>query len=161
MKIPIILNGEKTIIDANGDEKLLSVLRNLNLFSAKNGCEEGKCGYCTVLLDDRPVNSCLIPIGIIRDCSVVTLEFFKKTKDYEDIMKGFSQAGINLCGYCNASRILSVYALLKRVYRPSKEDLIEIANEIKCTCTDSSTFINGILFATANKHESEGRKKNV
>ena len=102
MKIPIILNGEKTIIDANGDEKLLSVLRNLNLFSAKNGCEEGKCGYCTVLLDDKPVNSCLIPIGIIRDCSIVTLEFFKKTKDYEDIMKGFSQAGINLCGYCNA-----------------------------------------------------------
>ena len=64
MKIPVTINGKKIILDENPDEKLLFVLRKQKLISVKIGCEAGKCGFCTVLLNDKPVSSCLIPVGI-------------------------------------------------------------------------------------------------
>lgn len=161
MKIPVILNNEKTIIDAAPDERLLDVLRRYKILSVKEGCGKGTCGFCTVLLDKRPVPSCIIPAGLVRDASIETLESFSKTKPGIDILKGFDQAGMTLCGYCNAQRVFSTYALLERTYRPSAEELDVLADSITCTCTDRKTFINGVLYATANKHEREGRKNGL
>ncbi|WP_147614878.1 (2Fe-2S)-binding protein [Treponema pectinovorum] len=161
MKIPVTINDEKLIIDENPDEKLLYVLRKRGFISPKRGCERGKCGFCTVLLDDNPVSSCMIPVGIVKDCQIVTLEHFSKTKEYQDIKSGFEKAGLNVCGYCSSFKYLKVYKLLKENYRPSKEQLLELTFEDKCSCTEQGAFINGILYATANRHESEGRKKNV
>ncbi|MDD5789273.1 MAG: 2Fe-2S iron-sulfur cluster-binding protein [Spirochaetia bacterium] len=161
MKIPITINGEKMILDEAPDEKLLFVLRKRKLISVKIGCEEGKCGFCTVLLNDKPVSSCLIPVGIVKDCTIETLEYFSKSPEYKDIEAGFSKAGMNLCGYCNSFKFFSVYRLLKDNYRPSKEQLLELAAEDKCSCTEQGVFMNGILYATAKRHEREGRKKNV
>ncbi len=158
MKIPVNLNGEQTILDADPEEKLLTVLRRLGLISVKKGCGKGLCGFCSVLLDLKPVPSCLIPVGAARGSSIITLEHFSKTADYDDIMKGFKQAGAQLCGYCNAGKVFAVYALMERVYRPSKEDLMELADGLTCTCTDRNTFINGVLYAVANKHKREGSK---
>ena len=161
MKIPLTINDEKIIIDEEPDEKLLFVLRKQNLHSVKRGCEKGKCGFCTVLLNNVPVSSCLIPVGILKNSSIETIEHFSKTKDYQDIEKGFAMAGMDLCGFCNSFKYFSVYKLLKENYRPSTEQLLQLANEDKCHCTEASTFINGILYATAIKHKREGRKKNV
>lgn len=161
MKIPLTINGEKIIIDEDPGEKLLYVLRKRKLISVKRGCEQGKCGMCTVLLDDNPVSSCMIPVGIVKDRSIITLEYFSKTKDYDDIEKGFSSAGIKLCGYCNSFKFFTVYKLLKDNYRPTKEQLLETAAQDKCSCTEQNVFMNGIMFATAQKHQREGRKKNV
>ena len=161
MKIPVTLNGEKIILDANPEEKLLTVLRKMGFNSLKHGCEKGRCGCCTVLLNDMPVSSCLIPAGILKDSTIVTLEAFVRTKEYEDIATGFEKAGVQLCGFCNASKYFTVYRLLKDNYRPSKEQLLETASEDKCTCTESSSYMNAILYATAEKHQREGRKKNV
>lgn len=158
MKIPVILNGEKIILDAKPSESLLEVLRRLGYFSVKEGCIKGRCGSCTVLLDDKPVPSCIIPVGMIRNATIETLEFFLLTKDGEDIISGFKQAGVNMCGFCNSYRIFSVYELLHRVYRPSTEELEALADSVKCHCTDKKTFINGVLYATAIKHEREGRR---
>lgn len=158
MKIPVILNSEKVILDAKPTEPLLEVLRRQGLLSIKEGCTKGKCGSCTVLLDDRPVSTCIIPVGIVRNATIETLEFFLLTKEGEDIITGFKQAGIQMCGFCNSSRIFSTYALLKKVYRPSSEELEQLADSIKCNCTDRKTFLNGVYYATANKHEREGRR---
>ncbi len=158
MKISLTINGEKTIIDAAPDEKLLDILRERGLISVKKGCEKGKCGSCTVLLGGDPIPSCLVPIGTVRENSIITLEQFLKTKAGADIAKGFAQAGINLCGYCNSARFFMTYSLLERSYRPTQEELNELANAINCTCTDSRTFINGVLYATAIRHQSEARK---
>ena len=161
MKIPVHLNDEKVILEPAPDEKLLTVLRRLHFFSVKKGCGKGRCGFCTVLLNAKPVPSCLIPVGIVRDSLIVTLEHFSKGQAYQDIMKGFEQAGMHLCGYCNAAKIFSVYDLIERTYRPSQEDLQAIADTLTCSCTDRNTFMNGILYAVANRHKSqkEGRKK--
>ena len=157
----MIINSEKKILDENPSKSLLEVLRKQNLLSVKEGCMKGKCGSCTVLLDDRPVPACIIPVGILKNASIETLEFFLLTKDGEDIISGFKQAGINLCGFCNSARIFQTYALLKKVYRPTLEELEQLADCIKCNCTDRKTFINGVIYATAAKHEREGRKNGI
>ena len=161
MKIPVTINGEKTILDELPDTPLLIALRKLGFISAKKGCGQGKCGFCTILVDDKPVSSCIVPVGIVRDSKIITLEYFSTTKEYSDIEHGFKAAGIKLCGYCNSFKYFSVYKLLKDNYRPSKEQLLELTSEDKCSCTEQNTFMNGILYATATRHEREGRKKNV
>ena len=158
MKVPVFLNGERIILDANPDERLLSVLRRQKLFSVKKGCGKGRCGFCTVLLDGKPVPSCILPAGIVRDASIVTLEYFSKGTAYTDIMQGFTQAGMHLCGYCTAAKVFAVYDLIESVYRPSQEDLEQLADSLTCSCTDRGTFINGILYAVANLHKTVGRK---
>lgn len=158
MKIPVILNGEKEILDADPEEKLEETLRRLELFSVKEGCQKGCCGACVVLLDGKAVPSCVVPVGTVRNSEIETLEFFIKTKDGQDIKKGFDQAGITLCGFCNAARFFTAYNVINLPVRPSSEELEEIASSIECSCTDSKKFINGMMYATAAKHSREGRK---
>ncbi|MCR5723711.1 MAG: 2Fe-2S iron-sulfur cluster binding domain-containing protein [Treponema sp.] len=158
MKIPVILNGEKTILEARPDETLLTVLRRLGLFSVKKGCGKGRCGFCTVLLNAKPVPSCILPAGIVRDASIVTLEYFSKSTAYTDIMRGFEQAGLHLCGYCNSAKVFAVYDLIETSYRPTQEELEQLADSLTCSCTDRSSFINGVLYAVANRHKSVKRK---
>lgn len=158
MKIPVTLNDKKIFFDAPPEKPLVDVLREMKILSPKKGCGKGFCGFCTVLLDNKAVNSCIIPVGLVKDCSIVTLEHFSKTDMYKDIVRGFKQAGLKLCGFCNAAKIFSTYELLQHSYRPSPEELSHIAEDMTCNCTDKDSFINGILYATANKHEREGRK---
>ena len=99
-----------------------------------------------------------LPAGIVRDASIVTLEYFSKGTAYTDIMQGFTQAGMHLCGYCTAAKVFAVYDLIETVYRPSQEDLEQLADSLTCSCTDRGTFINGILYAVANRHKTVGRK---
>ena len=152
MKIPVVLNGEDTVFEAEPEERLLVVLRRLGLHSAKKGCGKGRCGFCAVLLDEKPVPSCIVPVGIVRDSAIVTLEHFAKSESYQDIISGFEQAGVRMCGYCNAAKIFGVHDLIERIYRPSTEELQEAADSLTCSCTDRNTFMNGILYAVANRH---------
>ena len=161
MKIPVLLNEEKVILDANPDDSLLEVLRKRKLFSVKKGCGKGRCGFCTIYLDGKPVPSCLIPAGIVRNASIITLEHFSKSAEYDDIAKGFAQAGISPCGYCNAAKYFSVHSLLSRTYHPTKEELNELADQQVCSCMNRDGFITSILYASANKLKREGRKNGL
>lgn len=158
MKIPVILNGEKEILDADPSESLSEILRRRNLFSVKEGCQKGCCGFCTVLLDGKAVPSCVIPVGTVKNSEIETLEFFIRTKDGQDIKEGFSEAGISLCGYCDTARYFTAYNIINLPYRLPSEELEEIASSIGCDCIDTKKFIDGILYATAAKHSREGRK---
>ncbi|MCQ2249347.1 MAG: 2Fe-2S iron-sulfur cluster-binding protein [Treponema sp.] len=160
MKIPLTLNNKKTVFTAETTDTLLSVLRRLNLYSVKCGCEKGICGNCMILLDGEPVPSCTIPAGIIRDRKIMTLEYFKTDPCYQDIVQGFNQAGIHMCGYCNAGKILTTYSILKKYYRPSLEEIHSAIKDLDCCCTDYATLTNGILYAVAAKHTREGKKQN-
>ena len=112
MKIPIIINNTKTVIESQPDKSLLSVLRSMKLFDTKTGCAQGICGNCTILLNGKPVPSCKIPVAIVKDQTVTTLEYFKQTEIYSNIIKGFSKAGIKMCGYCNAGKIFAAYSII-------------------------------------------------
>ena len=160
MKIPVILNDQKIVLDADPSESLLTVLRRENIFSVKCGCEKGHCGNCMVLLDNKPVNSCVVQVGMIRDSKIVTLEHFKTYPEYQDINTGFNQAGIHLCGYCSAGKYLTAYWVLTEYFRPEKEQLYEALNGLSVCCTDKVSLANAILYAVAQKHTREGRHSN-
>lgn len=161
MKIPLTLNDKKIVLSAEPTDSLLHILRRENLYSVKCGCEKGICGNCMVLLDDNAVPSCKIPMGIIRDSSITTLESFKANPYFQDIMTGFSQAGIHMCGYCNAGKILTAYSILQKYYRPTLEQIHTAIKNLDSCCTDYTTLTNGILYAVAAKHIREGKKTNA
>ena len=158
MKISLTLNEKKIVVDAEPSETLLTVLRREQKFSVKCGCQKGFCGNCMVLLDGKTAPSCIIPIGMVRDCSVVTLEHFETYPEYDDIMTGFSQAGMHLCGYCNAGKVLTAYEVITSTYRPEIQDLYRAIDGLAPCCTDRDTFANGILYAIASKHKREGKR---
>ena len=147
MNVPVILNGNKTILEAPADETLMSVLRRIGCASVKCGCGQGMCGSCTVLLNDSPVATCKIPLGIIQNADIVTLEYFERTKEYSIIIKGFELAGIKLCGLCDSGKIFSAYQLLKMNRIPSRDEIREQVRSLAPCCTDLNTLINGIVIA--------------
>ena len=147
MNVPVILNGNKTILEAPADETLMSVLRRIGCSSVKCGCGQGTCGSCTVLLNDSPVATCKIPLGIIQNADLVTLEYFERTKEYSIIMKGFELAGIKLCGLCDSGKIFSAYQLVKLNKIPTREEIYEQVRSLAPCCTDLNTLINGIILA--------------
>lgn len=157
MKIPVILNNKKTILDAEPQEKLLTVLRRLNLYSVKCGCENGFCGNCMILVDSKPMCSCTVTTGSIRNCQIETLESFKTNPIYTDIINGFTQAGMHLCGYCDAGKIFTAYELLVKYQHPSIEEIFSAIKNLGTCCTDRDTFTNGILYAVSNKHSREAK----
>ncbi|MCR4734968.1 MAG: 2Fe-2S iron-sulfur cluster binding domain-containing protein [Treponema sp.] len=147
MKIPVTLNGTKTDFEADPDESLMKVLRKYKCMSVKEGCNKGFCGSCTVLLDNNPVASCKVPVGLVKDGDIVTLDYFRKTEECLDILKGFSKAGIKLCGYCDAGKIFTTYEILKMNKMPSRKEITEKVRHLSPCCTDLETLVNGILYA--------------
>ena len=147
MKIPVTLNGSKIILDAHADESLMKVLHKNGCPSVKSGCSSGFCGSCTILLDDRPVASCKIPAGIVRNCDIVTLDYFVKTEEYSIIMNGFQKAGIKLCGYCTAGKVFSTYQILKMPKMPTRQEITDYVKSLSPCCTDLETLVNGIIYS--------------
>jgi len=147
MKIPVILNGSKTILNAHADESLMKVLHRSGCPSVKSGCSGGFCGSCTILLDDKPAAACKIPAGIVRDSDIVTLDYFVKTEEYSLIMNAFNKAGIKLCGYCTAGKVFSAYQILKMQKIPTRQEITDYVKALSPCCTDLETLVNGIIYA--------------
>jgi len=147
MNIPVVLNGNKVMLLDDADTPLLSVLRKNKLYSTKHGCEKGMCGSCTVLLDGKPVPSCKVPVSLAVNRNIQTLESFRKTEEYQDIMKGFSKAGIKLCGFCDTGKIFAARSILLSPEKPNRNTIHEEVSHLSPCCTDEDTLINGILYA--------------
>ncbi len=147
MNIPVIINGDKYMLQANPDEMLIDVLRKHNLYSVKLGCAEGVCGSCTVLLNGKPIPACKLPIALAMNQEIETLEHFSKTSEYAFISKGFAKAGIKLCGYCNAGKIFAAASILENKQKPTRASVREQIKHLSPCCTDIDTLINGIIYA--------------
>ena len=147
MKIPVTLNGTKTILDAHADESLMKVLHKNGCPSVKSGCSGGFCGACTILLDDKPAAACKLPAGVVHNCDIVTLDYFVKTEEYNIIMSGFQKAGIKLCGYCTAGKVFSAYQILKMAKLPTRQEITDYVKALSPCCTDLETLVNGIIYA--------------
>lgn len=160
MKIPVTLNGSKIILEANADESLMKILHKNGCTAVKSGCAEGFCGACTVLLEDKPVPACKIPVGIVKNNDIVTLDYFVKTEEYSIIMNGFSKAGIKLCGYCNAGKIFAAYQILKLTKMPTRQEITDYVRTLSPCCTDLETLVNGIIYSIQLSNKTLQRVSN-
>ena len=100
-----------------------------------------------VLLGGNPVPACIVPVFQVRNMSIVTIEGFRETDDYNDIHKGFGTAGVAMCGFCNAGKILIAHTILASDIRPTKETVKGMFSGNICRCTDLESLIEGVLQA--------------
>lgn len=148
MKIEFTLNNEAINIEVDASTRLLDLLRDtLGMKSVKEGCGEGECGACVVLVDGRAMNSCMLPAGAIIGKSVVTLEGFKHTKRYKAIEKGFLKAGSVQCGFCTPGFVISTESLLNQNPHPTDDEIKEGLSGNLCRCTGYNMIIKGVRFA--------------
>ncbi|MCL2762819.1 MAG: 2Fe-2S iron-sulfur cluster-binding protein [Treponema sp.] len=145
MTIHCILNGEDITIHSEANVRLIEILRvNFGLMGAKSGCLAGKCGACTVLFNGNVIHACLIPVFRLHGSEIITIEGFSQTLEYQDIVTGFAQAHLEECGYCRASKILNAGALLDRIKRPSRQEILQAFSGIKCRCNDPEKLVESI-----------------
>jgi len=142
------LNGEDKEVQIEPGEILLDVLRNkLFMTGVKRGCDEGECGACTVLLESKPVNSCLIPAMKVQGKHVITIEGLSKSGELSTIQEAFVEAGAVQCGFCTPGVILSVKALLDEQNEPNDEEIKESLSGHLCRCTGYLQFIDAVKIA--------------
>jgi carbon-monoxide dehydrogenase small subunit len=152
MTIGFILNGEDVVVRTDAERRLIDILRGtFELLGAKAGCYAGNCGVCSVILNGEVVKSCLIPAFKVRGSEIITIEGFSQTDEYQDIIKGFTQAGVENCGFCDTGKILAVEALLSKNPRPGREEILMAFHGIKCRCTEPESLINGVLATSENR----------
>ncbi len=120
MILEITVNGKKYVKDIPPDRRLVDFLRyDLFLTGTKEGCGEGECGACTVLLDNRPVNSCLLLAAQTRNRKIQTIESIRDTIEGAELIKKFTELGAVQCGFCTPGFIIIAYWLLGNGTSPS------------------------------------------
>ena len=127
------INGSQQSVDIEGDTPLLWVLRDeLHLTGTKFGCGLGMCGACTVLLDGKPVRSCVVPVSAVAGQPITTIEGLSKDKSHP-VQRAWIAESVPQCGYCQSGMILSTVALLKNKPKPTDAE-IDMAVTNICRC---------------------------
>lgn len=125
---------------------LLTALReNLGLTAAKRGCAQGTCGSCAVIVDDRVVPSCLIPVETIEGATVRTLEGLANGAELSPLQAAFVDGFATQCGFCTSGMLLSATALLAENPAPTRDDVIRAISGNVCRCTGYEAIIDAIL----------------
>ena len=154
MKIEFQLDGSAISVDAPSDITLLMLLRNyLGLTGTKEGCGVGECGACSVLLDERLVNSCLTLAVHAAGRKVITIEGIRGPDGGpNDLQKNFIEYGAVQCGYCIPGMVLAGEALLARNLNPNRAEIREAISGNLCRCTGYQQIVDAIQ-ATANSRK--------
>ena len=149
MTIQFTLNGRGVSIDTDPLRRLLDVLReDFDLTGVKEGCGEGECGACAVLIDGRLANSCIVPLGTIQGAEVLTIEGFRETERYRVLEKALAEAGPVQCGFCTPGSVMAAEALLRENPEPDDEAIREAISGNLCRCTGYHMIAEGIAHAS-------------
>lgn len=151
MIIDFIVNDKAYSIDAEPDMRLIDVLRyKLGLTGVKEGCGEGECGACTIIMNGEAVNSCLVMAVQARGKKIITIEGLEKNGELDPLQKAFIENGAVQCGYCTPGMIMSAKALLLKNPNPTEEEIREaIAGNI-CRCTGYNNIVKAIKSVSNN-----------
>lgn len=143
--ITLTLNQKVLHVQVPVQQTLLSFLRDgQNLTATKNGCNGGECGACMVLLDDEPVNSCMVLAVECDQHRVDTLEGLNETPDMQALQKAFLDEGAVQCGFCTPGMLISSYALLRTNPAPTDEQIIQAMSGNLCRCTGYQVIVQAI-----------------
>jgi carbon-monoxide dehydrogenase small subunit len=148
-----MVNGEPAFAAAAPHDTLLELLREaLGLCGTKHGCELGECGACTVLLDGRPVLSCLVLALECEGRDVLTIEGLAAGPRLDPLQEAFADRGAAQCGYCTPGILLAARALLDAEPRPSRETIREALAGNLCRCTGYQQIVEAVEAAALASH---------
>jgi aerobic-type carbon monoxide dehydrogenase small subunit (CoxS/CutS family) len=148
-KISFKLNDKSVSLTTDGERPLLWVLRSdLGLTGTKYGCGKGLCGACTVIVDNRAVRSCVIPVGSIKGKKVLTIEGLARNGKLHPIQEAFAKHDALQCGFCTPGMILNAYGLLLRNPQPTRKEIIEGMEYNLCRCGAHVRIIEAIESAS-------------
>ncbi|MFO7840552.1 MAG: (2Fe-2S)-binding protein [Fidelibacterota bacterium] len=158
MKASLKINGKITEIEFSANERLLHTLRDHGYKEVKSGCEEGECGACLVLLNGRPVNSCLIFTASVINESILTVRGIGDLHEPHIIQQAFADCGAVQCGFCTPGMVMAVYALLRDNPDPDERQIKTALSGNLCRCTGYIKIIEAVSVAAqrlqkANKYE--------
>lgn len=152
MKHPVsfILNGDPIEVVVPDNMNLLDCLRDvIGLTGTKKGCEEGECGACTVMIDNRPINSCITLVRELEGRSVTTVEGVAQNGALTPLQKQFIEKWAFQCGYCTPGMIMSAKALLERNSHPTEIEIREAIEGNLCRCTGYVKIVEAIQATVA------------
>ncbi len=144
----LIVNGRRTIVEADPETPLLYVLRNdLGLRAAKFGCGLGQCGACTVLLKGREVRSCVMPVRAATQQPITTLEGLGTPERPHPLQAAFIEEQAAQCGYCIVGMVMSAAAMLNRTPRPTESQVKDALAGNLCRCGTHARIVQAVLQA--------------
>lgn len=148
-KIRFTLNGRDEVYEGSPLRRLLDVLReDLGESGSKEGCGEGECGACSILMDGKLVNSCLVAMGTLPGRDIVTIEGFRETDRGQCIIDAFAEAGAVQCGFCIPGMVMAAESVLQNSPRPSEEDIRKGISGNLCRCTGYDQIIDAVKMAS-------------
>ena len=151
-EISFVINGVRKTVHAYPMERLLDVLRQqLHLTGTKEGCGEGECGSCSVLMDGILVNSCLVPLLQAQGASIVTIEGLAGGETLHILQEAFLECGGAQCGICTPGMILAALHLLNEKSEPTMEEIREGLSGNLCRCTGYSQIVEAVAEAARRR----------
>ncbi|SEF81448.1 carbon-monoxide dehydrogenase small subunit [Thermomonospora echinospora] len=157
MRVTFTVNGSRESVDDVWEgESLLYVLRErMGLPGAKNACEQGECGSCTVYLDGAPVCACLVAAGQVEGREVRTVEGLADGGRLDPVQEAFVECGAVQCGFCTPGLIVQTHALLARRPDPSDAEIREALAGNLCRCTGYEKILDAVRLAASRKTGAE------
>ena len=146
-RIGCTINGRRTMIEGHAMSRLLDALRSSGLTGTKEGCGEGECGACAVLLNGSLVNSCLTPLAHADGASITTIEGVASDETLHAIQQSFLECGGAQCGICTPGMVLAAFDLIARKAHPTEEDVREALSGNLCRCTGYMRIFASVLDA--------------
>jgi len=148
-KIHFTINGEKREYEIEDDERLLDLIReDLGLTGTKEGCGQGECGACTVLLDGKPIASCLTLAVKVDGKNITTIEGISSEGKLHPIQEAFIEKGAVQCGFCTPGMIMALLPFLKTHREPKREDIRKAIEGNICRCTGYEKIVDAAIYAS-------------
>jgi aerobic-type carbon monoxide dehydrogenase small subunit (CoxS/CutS family) len=145
------LNGKRQAVDVEPNETLLHLLHAKGFESVRHGCETGECGSCAVLVDGRPVNSCLMLAAQVQDRHVETVENVEHSRILQPVRQALVDCGASQCGFCMPGMLISMKALLEKRPHPDGQDIVDALSGNLCRCTHYVRPVEAIVRAVTGK----------
>jgi carbon-monoxide dehydrogenase small subunit len=158
--VSLTINGAETqMLVAPGTTLLEALREGQGLTGTRRGCEQGACGTCTVLVDGRPMLSCLIPVEIIEEAQVETIEGMTPAEGLHSIQEAFLEGFATQCGFCTPGMIMATAGLLATNPNPTREDAARAISGNICRCTGYEAIIDAVLDAAARVRATSAQAK--
>lgn len=155
-EIRFTLNGEQKLYQGDLLRRLLDVLReDYGLTGSKEGCGEGECGACSVIKNGELVTSCIIPVGAVNGCELLTIEGIRDTEKGKCIIDAYAEGGAVQCGFCIPGMILTAEAFLKKNPNPTRDEVKLAISGNLCRCTGYAKINDAVLLAAARMRGEE------